>query len=76
MTADHFSHSKKANSELLRVAPTLATGFVPGEVLQGLRLGQITAFEDARWCGQGDRCRRHLQTSGSADDCQTSFEED
>ena len=48
MTADHLFPilESETDSELLtRVASTLATGCVPGEVLQGLRLGQITALK-------------------------------
>ena len=48
LTADHLFPilESETDSELLsRVASVMAIGCVPGEVLQGLRLGQITALK-------------------------------
>ena len=48
MTADHLFpilQSETDSESLSRVASTLATGCVAGEVLQGLRLGQITVLK-------------------------------
>ena len=67
MTADHLFpilESEVDSGMLVQVASRLAVGDIPEEVVDGIRLGRLTALAKPGWRCEGDRRRRHCSTFG------------
>ena len=77
MTSDHLFpvlESEIVSDLLTQVASLLAVGQVPGEILEAIRLGRLTALSKARWRGEGDRRGRHPPEVGGSDNREASLE--
>ena len=77
MTSDHLFPvlgSEVVSDLLTQVASLLATGQVPGEILEAIRLGRLTALSKPDGGVKGDRRGRHPPEVGGSDYRQASLE--
>ena len=72
MNSDHLFpllDSERDSMKFYDFASLLARGEVPGEVMEILRMGRITALSKPGWRCSWNHSRRHFAASGSQDCC-------